>query len=52
MKENVPQAVGTPLINPYELRVRPAGNAPAVSDQLYGSGATGTPPTAAEYDWF
>ena len=34
VKENVPHAVGTPLINPYELRVRPAGRAPPESDQL------------------
>ena len=34
--EYVPTAVGVPLIVPFELRVSPAGKAPAVTVQVYG----------------
>ncbi len=37
-----PDAVGTPESVPEELRVRPAGNAPALTDHEYGV----TPPRA------
>jgi hypothetical protein len=46
---DVPDAVGVPVIAPPELSVRPVGNAPAVTDQVYGN----VPPVAAnfaEYD--
>jgi len=40
----LPDAVGVPLSAPAELSVTPAGNAPAVIDQLYGV----VPPVAAK----
>jgi hypothetical protein len=43
VKLNVPTAVGVPEINPVDAaRERPAGNCPAVIDQVY----PGWPPTA------
>jgi hypothetical protein len=43
VNDDVPAVVGVPLICPELLRVNPAGNAPAVIDQLYGV----VPPLAA-----
>ena len=43
VKLNVPAAVGVPEIVPVEDRVRPAGKAPALMLQLYGT----VPPLAA-----
>lgn len=37
-----PDAVGTPEIVPDEVSVRPAGNAPLLTDHVYGA----TPPRA------
>ena len=38
-----PAAVGVPEITPDELRLKPAGRVPELTDQLYG----GVPPVAA-----
>ena len=49
MKDEVPEAVGVPLIWPALLRDNPAGSEPEIIDQLYGV----VPPLAtrnAEYD--
>jgi len=43
VNEDVPVVVGVPLICPELLSVRPAGNEPEVTDQLYGV----LPPLAA-----
>ena len=43
VKDTVPAAVGVPLICPAPLSVNPFGNAPALTDQLYGV----VPPLAA-----
>lgn len=43
VKPNVPVFVGVPEITPPEERVRPFGNEPPVSDQVYGP----VPPLAA-----
>ena len=43
VNEDVPEAVGVPLICPALLSVKPAGNEPALTDQLYGA----VPPLAA-----
>jgi hypothetical protein len=43
VKEDVPLCVGVPLICPdVELRVRPVGSVPDVTDQVYGD----VPPVA------
>jgi hypothetical protein len=44
VKPNVPEEVGVPEIVPLEVKVRPAGNAPALMLQLYGV----VPPLAAK----
>ena len=43
VKEEVPAAVGVPLITPLPLSVKTAGNEPEATDQLYGV----VPPLAA-----
>ena len=43
MNDDVPAAVGVPLIPPAPLSVNPFGNAPPLNDQLYGV----VPPLAA-----
>jgi hypothetical protein len=43
VNDDVPAAVGVPLICPELLRVNPAGNVPEEIDQLYGV----VPPLAA-----
>ena len=37
VKENVPDAVGVPLIWPELTSVSPAGKEPALTDQVYGA---------------
>jgi hypothetical protein len=42
-KSNVPEAVASPVIDPFGLSVKPVGSAPAVTDQVNGV----VPPVAA-----
>ena len=45
VKEKLPTAVASPDKTPEELKLKPAGKAPAVTDHVYG----GTPPEACSW---